>query len=241
MLANARTPPVVASILTRFQQVSTASALQSSAVGYNASAGQFDATAVGSGASVTHVGSTAVGKDATSTAANQVTLGGAGSSVRVGDIDASTNAQVGPVDVVTVDANGTLGRQQAATAASVQNVRVAVDHIAAVSDAQFNALSNDVGLLSGQVETLFDLSETNRENISRANEGVALALAMESPSLPAGTTFALSGGIGNYQGRTSLAMAVSAAVNEQVSVSAGVGVGAHSGEVGSRAGFQIAW
>ena len=64
---------------------------------------------------------------------------------------------------------------------------------------------------------------------------------MESPSIPAGAKFALSGGVGHYKGRTSMAMAVSAAVSEMASLSAGVGVGANSGEVGLRGGFQIAW
>jgi hypothetical protein len=106
--------------------------------------------------------------------------------------------------------------------------------LAAVSDAQFAALE-------GRVDSVFNLANSNSEAIDRANEGVAMALAMESPSIPAGASFALSGGVGNYEGRTSLAMAVSAAVGEMASISAGIGVGANSGEVGTRAGFQIAW
>ena len=161
-------------------------------------------------------------------------LGGNGSSVRVGDIDASTAAQVGPVDAVTVDANGVLGRQAVASAQSVANVGNNLRQLAAVSDAQFAALE-------GRVDTVFDLASSNAEAIDRANEGVAMALAMESPSIPAGASFALSGGIGNYEGRTSLAMAISAAIGEMASISAGVGVGANSGEVGTRAGFQVAF
>lgn len=204
------------------------------AIGDTALASANGATAVGFHATAPEANSTAVGANATTTAANQVTLGGTGSSVRIGDIDASTAAQDGPVDVVTIDANGTLGKQQAASAASVANVRVAMDHIAAVSDAQFAALSN-------RVNSVFDLAETNRQGVNKASEGVAMALAMDSPALPSGTSFALSGGIGNYEGRTSLAMAVSAAVSETASVSAGIGVGATSGSVGTRAGFQVAW
>ncbi|MEP5622337.1 MAG: hypothetical protein ABJP82_07120, partial [Hyphomicrobiales bacterium] len=138
-------------------------------------------TAVGREANVTHGNSTAVGYQATTTATNQVALGGAGSSVQISDIDASTAAQQGPVDVVTVDAIGTLGRQQAATAQSVQNVQVAIDSIAQVSDAQFTALSSSVSQLSGRVDSLFDLSTTiNRD----AQRGIASIAAQANPHFP---------------------------------------------------------
>ena len=68
-----------------------------------------------------------------------------------------------------------------------------------------------------------------------------MALALDSPSIPAGASFALSGGVGNFKGRTALALAVSAAVGEMASVSAGIGYGFSSKDIGSRAGFQIAW
>lgn len=38
-----------------------------------------------------------------------VAIGGTGSAVRIGDMAASTAAQSGPVEAVTVDANGVLG------------------------------------------------------------------------------------------------------------------------------------
>ena len=71
--------------------------------------------------------------------------------------------------------------------------------------------------------------------------GVAMALAMESPAVPAGKSFALSGGVGGYQGKHALSTAISAAVGEDASVSAGLGYGLDTGEVGYRAGFQIAF
>lgn len=92
--------------------------------------------------------------------------------------------------------------------------------------------------------SLFDLVNqvgSIRSDIRDANEGVAMALALDSPSIPAGASFALSGGVGNFKGRTALALAVSAAVGEMASVSAGIGYGFSSKDIGSRAGFQIAW
>jgi trimeric autotransporter adhesin len=64
---------------------------------------------------------------------------------------------------------------------------------------------------------------------------------MESPALPAGTSFALSGGIGYYQNRSAATTAFTARVGKNASVSAGVGFGLNTGEVGARGGFQVAW
>ena len=68
-----------------------------------------------------------------------------------------------------------------------------------------------------------------------------MALAMESPMLPAGTSFGMSGGIGYYDDKAAGTVAFSARVGENAAVSAGVGVGFDSGEVGARGGFQVAW
>ena len=68
-----------------------------------------------------------------------------------------------------------------------------------------------------------------------------MALALESPNIPAGSRFAVSGGVGGYQGRHSLATAISAALGEKATASAGLGYGLNSGEIGYRAGFQVAF
>ena len=63
----------------------------------------------------------------------------------------------------------------------------------------------------------------------------------DSPALPSGTKFGISGGVGVFAGKSALAMAVTAAVSEVTSVSAGFGLGTDSGEFAGRAGFQFAW
>ena len=223
---------------------SVASGLASTAVGVRAQAtgvgavsiGQLagatadNSTALGARASATFAGSTAIGAGAATTAVNQVTLGAAGSSVRVGDIAASTTAQqASSVGVATVDANGTLGRNTSlfGTVAGLQSGQ-------ATQATAMTALQNDS-------VTLFDLTRDNRNDIREANEGVAMALAMDSPTVPAGARMALSGGIGYFKNRSALASAISVAVGEMSSVSAGVGYGFRSKEIGARAGFQIAW
>ncbi|MEO0642194.1 MAG: YadA-like family protein, partial [Pseudomonadota bacterium] len=155
-------------------------------------------TAVGFEAVAGNTRSTAVGAGATTTADDQVALGGAGSSVRIGDIDASTLAQVGPVDVVTIDQNGTLGRQSVATAASVDNIQVSMNALAQVSEAQFGALEGRVSGLEGQVSTLFDLTDTIDRDAQR---GIASIAAQANPHFPseAGKT-SYASNVATYRG-----------------------------------------
>ena len=147
---------------------------------------------------------------------------GTGSSVRVGDIAASTAAQTGALAFVTVDANGTLGRDTA-TPANIANLQAGL------------------ATQGTQIGALFDLADVNRREIREANEGVAMALAMETPMLPPGTTFAVAGGVGYYNHRTAATASFAARVGTNSAFSAGVGVGMNSGEFGARAGFQHAW
>lgn len=197
------------------------------AFGWQANAGAANATAVGAGAVAVHSGSTAIGAGATSTRTNQVVLGGSGSSVTVGDLAASTAAQTGSVYVATTDASGTLGRG------------VAVADLALKSD--MANLQSQINVNTASIDTLFDLANENTQAIKVANEGVAMALAMESPSLQQGQNVALSGGIGYYEKQSAATMALTARISENASVSAGVGVGFDSGKVGARGGFQIGW
>ena len=94
--------------------------------------------------------------------------------MRIGDIAASSAAQVGPVEAVTVDASGTLGRQSVASAQSVQAVGSALRQVAAISDTQFSALDARVG-------SLFDLRASDRKDFK---QGIAAVAAMAVPHFP---------------------------------------------------------
>jgi hypothetical protein len=209
---------------------SDATGLASTAVGVSAQATQNFATAVGQLANAAHTGSTAIGAMSATTAASQVAVGGVGTHVRIGDIAASTAAQqANSVGVATVDANGVLGRNTA--------IMPAISTL----QSSFSSQAGAITALGADNVTLFDLADKARGNIREANEGVAMALAMDSPSIPAGAKFALSGGVGYFKNRAAFAAAISAAVGEMSSVSAGVGYGFNSKEIGARGGFQIAW
>ena len=96
-------------------------------------------------------------------------------------------------------------------------------------------------LLEGQMDVMRGQVNQHSRDISRLQEGVAMALALDSPALPSGTRFGISGGVGVFAGKSAIAMAVTAAVSEVTSVSAGFGLGTDSGEFAGRAGFQFAW
>ena len=100
----------------------------------------------------------------------------------------------------------TLGRQQAASVAALQSVRVSMDYIAAVSDAQFSALAGRVDAVEGRVNTLFDLADTDRQD---ARRGIAAVAAMAHPHFP------------SESGKTSYASNV-AVYRGEVGVSAGL-------------------
>ncbi len=156
-------------------------------------------------------------------------LGGTGSSVRIGDIDASTAAQVGPVDAVTVDANGTLGRQSVATAASVDNVRVALNAVAQVSTAQFDALSGRVQDLDFRLEELSDST----------SGGIAAAAALGSAIAMPDKAFTIAGNIATYRGQQGFAASFTGRVNESFAIGAGVAGNTGDGAVVAQAGVAF--
>jgi autotransporter adhesin len=200
-----------------------ATATNTTALGQNSHATAAGASAIGAQANATFVGSTAIGAGANTTAANQVTLGGGGSSVRIGDAAASTAAQdAASTNIATMDVNGVFGRS---------NINIA----------SLGALQNSFASVQGQVSQLFDLANRNHKDIREADEGVAMALALDTPSIPAGAHFAVSGGVGYFKGQGALATAISAAVSKETEVSAGVTYGFNSNNVGARAGFQFAF
>lgn len=195
-------------------------------------------------------GAVALGQGASASGANSVAIGAGASAandgqVVVASLDDSTGSQTGGLFLVTADATGTLGLSGTGddgmgAFAAQSSVDTNSANIAANSTA-IGSLQQLTSTQTGQINTLFGQTQANREAIDRANEGVAMALAMESPQLPAGTTFALSGGVGYFENQGAGTMALSARVSDNASISAGVGVGFDSGEVGARGGFQFAW
>ena len=96
-------------------------------------------------------------------------------------------------------------------------------------------------MLQGQTATLFDLADQNARGVREANEGVAMALSMESPVLMPSDSFGVAGGFGYFNNRVAGSASFAARVGENAAFTGGVGVGFDEGEVGARAGFQMTW
>ncbi|MEM1197044.1 MAG: YadA C-terminal domain-containing protein, partial [Pseudomonadota bacterium] len=141
-------------------------------------------------------------------------------------------AQEGPVDVVTVDGNGVLGRQQVATAASVENVRVSMNALSQVTEAQFNSLENSVFALDNRVTGLeFQLEDLD----DRMRGGIASAMAMGGPAIAPGKKVSLSLSVANYRGEQAIAGNLTGEIGQDVYLSAGISGNTAQGDIGTRA------
>lgn len=228
--AVGRSATASAVLSSAFGYEATASSGRAVAVGTQAVASGSAATAIGTSAQAAYNNSTAIGFEATTTAANQLTLGGANSSVRVGDIDASTAAQDGQLYAVTVDDAGTLGRGSAlATSQQVASLATEMQAVAAVTDAQFSALQADVDSLSFQLD---DLDETTRG-------GIAAAMALGGQMVVPDSTVSVTVNGSTYRGEQGFAGSVAARVAPRIYLSGGIAGSTAKKSTGGRVGVAF--
>ena len=240
---------------TSFGWQSSATAERAHAIGHLANASGVRSLAVGEAANAAGDGSVAIGNQASASGANSIAISNGATAANDGQVviaslDTSTASQIGRVGVVTADANGTLGivagpdfsgfAQQSALDMTNANVAANTANIA-TNSSNIASLQQLTSQQSAQINQLFGETNDLRNGLDRANEGVAMALAMESPMLPAGTSLGHSGGVGYFGNQGAGTIAATVRAGENAAVSAGLGVGFDSGEVGARAGFQIAW
>nr|WP_237489091.1 YadA-like family protein [Tsuneonella aeria] len=207
------------SYATSIGYASYAGGVGSTAIGTNAYALRTGSVAIGLDAQSTHQNSTAIGSGAQTSADNQIVLGNTQTVVKVAGIDASTAAQVGPVDVVTVDASGTLGRQRVATA---QEMRTAVEYISAVTDSQFSDLSGRVAAIDTRLNG-FD------QRLNGIEGGVAAAMAMGQAKLVPDANISMTVAAATYGGEQGYAGSISGRLADKVYIS-----GSMSGNTGDK-------
>lgn len=161
--------------------------------------------------------SIAIGNGAVASAANQVAIGGSDATYQMAGINsaASTAAQTGEVGVVTTDRNGNLAADYSFSGALAQNAGLITLNSAMIAE--------------------------NRDAIRDNTAGIAAAIALDSPYVPEGKTFGLSGGVGFYDDESAVAMAAAFRLNKTWQLNAGVTSGVDRGETGGRVGFQAAW
>jgi hypothetical protein len=157
----------------------------------------------------------------------------AGQIVAIQTLDTTQNQRLTGVESTNTAQDTQIVALQAGAATQANQIS-AIQVLDATQSAQ-------IASLQSQLNTSFDLSKQNQRDVGRATEGVAMALAMESPALPPGTNFAVSGGVGYFNNAAAVTTAVTRRVGPNASVSAGVGYGFRTKQVGARGGFQIAW
>lgn len=161
----------------------------------------------------------------------------------VGVSNSAGTTSMGGGGVITQDAGGNttvIAPQGIATTGVVLANGVAAN----VVEAGVLATQDSAGTVYGNVgDTLSQHgSQLNALNgrVDEAFEGVAMALAMESPQVDPGKRFGISLNYGNFEGEGAFAAAAKLRFDENFAGTAGVGYG-QSGTVGFRAGVQAQW
>lgn len=192
----------------------------STALGQGATAGGAGSLALGQGAQAAQSGAVAIGQGVATSRADQVAIGGGASTYTLAGLasPASLAAQSGQTYLVTTDASG-------------------------------NLATLDMAPVFGRIDALEDRADAaderwrvSGERFDRHADGVAMALALGGAQvLQAGQTFAVSGNLGHFDGRTALGFGAIGRANDAVSLNIGVGWGLRTGVVAGRAGLSIGW
>ena len=107
--------------------------------------------------------------------------------------------------------------------------------------AQLANTSAQLATASTQIADLNRRTENQEERLDEVEDGVAMALAMETPVIPSGKRYAMTLGGGFYNQGSAVTTSFAGRVNDNVTISAGAGVGADTGKVGARGGVTFAW
>ena len=79
------------------------------------------------------------------------------------------------------------------------------------------------------------------DRLDEAEDGIALALSMETPMIPSGKQYAMTMGTGYYNSSNAISAAFAGHINDSMSFSTGAGFGTDTGKFGARCGMTFAW
>ena len=79
------------------------------------------------------------------------------------------------------------------------------------------------------------------DRLDEAEDGIALALSMETPMIPSGKQYAMTMGTGYYNSSNAISAAFAGHINDSMSFSTGAGFGTDTGKFGARGGMTFAW
>jgi trimeric autotransporter adhesin len=113
------------------------------------------------------------------------------------------------------------------------NVAAGISPTDAVNVSQLNSIASGVQAQIGGLQT----------QITHANSGIAMAMAMGGGFLPDSKRFAIAANYGTFAGQSAVAMTALARVSDNIvlSGSASYGMRSDANEFGGRMGMQIAW
>lgn len=175
-------------------------------------------TAIGAGAKVTHQGSTAIGAGAKSTDTDQVTLGTEKDTVKAPGItsEKSKARQVGPLEVVTSDANGNLATDG-------------------------GAIYNQLGQYGQTLDAHSAMLSQHSKRLDTLDKGVAIAMAMPDAWLSDKERFAIAGSLGGFGDETAIGFAAIARIDQTWSLNAKAGADTEFKEFGFAVGARAGW
>ena len=105
-------------------------------------------------------------------------------------------------------------------------------------------LADDL-ITKGQVDLAISVANSRidhvEEGVTRANRGVASAMAMSGVGMPDGKKFVLGGHVATFAGQQALGFSAGAMISKTMMLDAGVGVSTNGGPAGVRVGGQVAW
>ena len=106
-----------------------------------------------------------------------------------------------------------------------------------VAEGRLGTAEGRIGANEAGLRDVNDRVDTLEKDLST---GIAMALALQSPSVSPGKTLSLSFGVGNYNGENAVAFSGGVRVSENLSFNGGVGFGASSRQqLGVRGGFSL--
>jgi autotransporter adhesin len=252
------------SLAVALGNAAVANAQNSTSLGSLSSATGQNSTAIGEQAFASASNSVALGRGSVANQDNTVSVGQAGAERRIVNV-ANATLSATSTDAVTGQQLYATNQNVAANTAAISSVTAQLattdqnvaanttainsltgqvattnQNVAALAS-QVAAINTDFSGLQSDIDTLFDLADHNRKEIARTNEGVAMAMAMDTPVLLPGEQVAVTGGFGVWRGKVAGAASVGYRVSNHASVNVGLGIAPNSGKTGAKVGFRMGW
>jgi autotransporter adhesin len=203
---------------------SAATAERAQAFGHLAMATGERSTAVGEAATASGTAALAFGNLSRAEGANSVAIGNGAVASRDNQVVVGNSENTYTLPGIASNAS------RAAQSGPVNFVTADANGNLAVSEEASNAFAS----LGSKVQQ-------NADDIADNREGIAMAMALEVPYVPVDRQFAVSGGLGTFDGANAFAMSGAYRINSNTQLDAGVTYGFSRQQVGGRVGVSYSW